>query len=261
MDDLSVDIHGTCVLRDTFELHEPLKKKIKVNKFVQNNPIIAVNKHSLYDIAGIQIPAEDFSASAPVWHRWFNIQASANLYQYLADNPSPYLLLTVVECLYPYYRFTNRDKTCIISSSHGITVNKIPEKYQVPGSSDPLKLEKDVIERSVADYATQITKIYDPSRIILVEYNFAHYYLVSTKTSHRLHYFDNISRYSIFENFLSTISEMLIRHIPQLRRIRLPEKLEADPAHRWGLGPQHFVKSVYDFLGRSLLRFLDSGVV
>lgn len=253
----SVDIHGSCVLRDTFEFYEPLKKLCTVNKFIQNNPIIAINQHSLNEISCIQIKPEDFAATAPVWYRWFNIQASANIFQYLSESPANYLLISIVECLYPYYQFNSGDKECKISNSYALVKNKIPEKYGFPGLSDPLILEPAVIEEYIRKYAEQIIKYYKEEDIILIRYDLAEYYIQSSDKTHKIMYFPNLDKYPAYKQFLAMISEMLIRYLPRIKAVDLPEKLEGDPNHRWGLSPQHYVPSVYQYLGRHLLKLIN----
>lgn len=65
-------------------------------------------------------------------------------------------------------------------------------------------------------------------------------------------FFKTKDEYIAIHNFLNKLYAYVFFKFPKLQKIILPEKLEADPFHKWGLGEQHFVRTVYRWLGKRI---------
>lgn len=244
---IPIDIFGACTIRDTFEISKLLKSKYHVNIFIQNNSPLTLGFTPLKKL-GITISNIDFKNSSNCWYKWFDLNANEKVYQHLKDNHSEYLILNLTETYYNYYRIKNDLDEVRICEQQGIKINNITEFFGNYEKISPLSLDDDEIERLISRFASIIKSIY-LNKIILIK-NLPSQFYIKNKTKF-LYDFNNPNHNEIC-NFLLNIYNKFIKCFEKLIIIDLPTNSPGYYEHRWGLGSQHYINKVYEYLGDSI---------
>lgn len=246
---LNVDILGSCVLRDTFEFYQPLIESCIVSKFIQSNSPISLNSSKLSEVEPIKFSLNDFKKTNPVWYRWFMLNAEEGVYSHLNDKKSPYLILTLIENTYGYHEIKSENKEVRLCQSMAISKNNIFAKLkQKPRYIHFSKYNNSKVEASINEHVSKLKDIYKEENIIFIDFLPAHKYIKNGKVET---YTDD-NYYSDIVRSINNYNNQFYKLCPSSPAIKLPDNILGDPDHKWGLGAQHYIKPVYDYIGKSI---------
>lgn len=245
----SVDILGSCVLRDAFEFSEPLIESCNVNKFVQSNSPISLNSARLSEVEEVRFSLNDFKKTNPVWYKWFMLNAEEGVYPYLSDKKSHFLILTLIENTYGYHEIKSGTLEARLCQSMAISKNNIFAKFkQKPKYIHFSKYNNTKVEASITEHLSKLKDIYKEENIIFIDFLPAHKYIKNGK----IETYTDDKYYSDLAKSINSYNNQFYKLCPTSPVIKLPDNILGDPDHRWGLGAQHYIKPVYDYIGKSI---------
>lgn len=242
----TVNIWGSCVIRDAFATRGPLNETCSVNKFYQNNSIISYSPPlAVSSLSGVTLTYNDFSQTAHCWYNWYLANAEQDIIALLVDNRADFLIMSFIESIYGFYILKNAANTKRLCPSHGINVNAILTKIGLPYqyiSIFDMNLNEEI--KSVRKTLKLLSHVYSPTNIIYVDFYPAKYYKKDGNTL----LFYTADQYCAICSILDSFSKTFQEELPASPYIKLPPGLEADPNHKWGLGSQHFLPETYQKL-------------
>lgn len=249
---IKVDILGSCVVRDPFEMCRELKENYQVNFFAQNNPPITLGYDKLSETTGLTFVSEDFKNTPPVWFKWFSWNAEEELYTLLSQNKSKYLVVNLTEMYYPFYEFKSKNKISRICVSSGIEQNNIVQRFYDYKVINPLDLDIESVYLDIDRYCNILKSLYDENHIIFVE-NFPSGDFIDSKSGFKiLKNFEKIKNNLKLIDYLNKVYCRFLSNIPSCHVVSLPDNVLASASHIWGLNPQHYIEEAYTYIGKQI---------
>lgn len=240
-----VDIFGACTVRDAFEISPILKNKYQVKKFIQNNSPLTLGYDPI-DKLDITITKEHFSLTPLCWYKWFRLNANEEVFSYLADNKSEYLILNLTEVSYSFIEINKEGTIVRLCNQFGITKNHVNSLFPTYKEINPLNLDFNEVKEHIILFAQKIKDIYTEDKIIFIKNFPAEYYI--SKFDNFLHKFDNKS-FKETNWFLSRVYEIFIECFECLYIIEVPSNSLGWKEHKWGLANQHYINDIYEYIG------------
>ena len=236
-----ISILGTGCLRDVFSFNRD-KGGYEIDAFVQNgNPLSLVMASPLLKEPDERYD-EIFSGQTKFYRRCARQDAEKNVFEYLMENRSDWLLLDFAELRWDLY-VTDRGGG---TYRHPKEIQQLQEEGYleefrlVPTAS--LGFEK--ICSGIDLFLARLLKIYPEDRIILADVRGAER-MVNLNTG-RSGYFekDSVGKLNplAYQVYAYAASRMSNCHC-----IPFPDNTPADFNHKWGRDPLHYVKEYYDY--------------
>lgn len=256
MNKISVDVVGSCTVRDAFEISPLLKENFSVNKFIQNNSPLTLDDTSL-EANGIHITKDDFKNTHNCWYKWFDLNANNKFKNYLSQNRSEYLIINLIEIFYNFYELEVNNLKIRICNQYGITKNNIISKFPVYKTINPLELDFTEVEEYLKRYANFLKGLYNENKIIFLKNYPAKFYI--RKGDGKLHPFNDLDFNRIII-FLNRTYSFFLSLFDNINVISLPLNTLGDEQHKWGLSPQHYVNEAYIYIGKQIFYIIINGV-
>ena len=256
MDKISVDIVGSCTVRDAFEISPLLKENFCVSKFIQNNSPLTLDDTSLEE-NGINISKNDFKNTHNCWYKWFDLNANNKFKSYLSQDCSEYLIINLIEMFYTFYELEVNNLKIRICNQYGISKNNITSRFPNCTTINPLELDFAEVEEYVKRYAIFLKSLYKENKIIFIK-NYPAKFYISSKDK-KIHSF-NDSNLNKIVNYLNQVYFCFLSLFDNVNVINLPLNTLGNEQHKWGLSPQHYVNEAYMYLGQQIFNIVKNGV-
>ena len=236
-----ISILGTGCLRDIFSFNRD-KGGYEIDAFVQNgNPLSLVMASPLLKEPDERYD-EIFSGQTKFYRRCARQDAEKNVFEYLMENRSDWLLLDFAELRWDLY-VTDRGGG---TYRHPKEIQQLQEEGYleefrlVPTAS--LGFEK--ICSGIDLFLARLLKIYPEDRIILADVRGANR-MVNLKTG-RSGYFEQQDI-----NKINPLTEQIFKYaasrLKNCHCIPFPDNTPANFHHKWGRDPLHYVQEYYDY--------------
>ena len=251
-DKITVNIHGSCVTRDSFE--EAMSKyDIEIVKYVSRNSIFSVICDPL------SINKEDYTASKPYLSRMIAVDFKKELFSYLKNNPTDYLIIDLIDERFKLLKFVS-DKQMVITDSSNFRQSDILTNHPLYSTLDyylidTAMMSDSLLLRGINEYCRRIMQIYSSDQIIINEAYLAGHYIGKDGDIHKFKDTE-IQEYRKLNEKLKKMYSALIRalHIPDFHIIKQPKSCYASETQKWGLAPFHYFAPYYENV---VERFLD----
>lgn len=257
---IHISIIGSCIVRDSIGFKEdetttPEEVGYIVDRYAQKqNPIssmdfgkIISDGKSLHESGVLDMMM--FSTLHDFNKRDFTLDIERNLFDYIFERQSEYLIMDMIPFRCGLFRFGNGEKTTYLTNEYNwyqTAVDELKERgyidmdYQCVDSNDEII---PLIKERIYPYLDKLLERYPADRIILVESKPVEFYIDGNtiKTFKRSSMDQRQKRadlaFSIAKNYLKGC------HI-----IEFPEYVIADKEHKWGLASSHYSRAYYDYL-------------
>ncbi len=233
--DLTIDIFGSCVSRDLFEVEKT--ENFKVGNYVARQSILsAVSPAIEYDDNAIQL-------QSAFQKRMVQLDLDSKGLVYLNEAKSDYFIIDLID-----ERFDLGKKAdSIFTLSNEFTLSKVmkAESYEVIKKDNKfLENFETIIYQSIDRFCDEILKIYEPNHIIIHKAYMVNYYYDKNGKSKKfsLQYLYSNKR---INTILSKMYAYIEEKIPGAIVIDICNQFGADENHKWGLAPKHYQKEYY----------------
>ena len=246
MDNIKVNIHGSCVTRDAFEVCE---HSFEVGEYISRNSIFSAVSDRMEIDKEINKVIEVLK---PWEQKCLYTDINKITFERLEKSNAKIILLDLID---ERHSLVLGAKNCFVTNSVYFKDAKLVEYIKnIVGIRDASSFDDELIESVLYKYKTELLKIYDVKNIVINEAYCVEFYRSRTgeivKFSEQelksIHH-TNLKlqkMYKLLESYLEGC------HIIQM----LPETL-ADEQHKWGLAPFHYEKEFYlnvmDYLTRN----------
>ncbi len=257
--DIHISIDGGCVLRDTFRIHysDPDGKNYIVDRYIRCiNPISGLEQTPVLDPAENIDEPEIFGSISNFFKRTFTLELKRNIYDFLFETNSDYLLLDTVQYKYDLINIIKDGKSCKITEGmewYCDVIDKLKAKsyidideYSVIRSDEELI---SMLDEAIPKYVEKVLQHYPKDKVILFEILPSDYYYSAKEEK--------------IKSFTQDSTDQCVKRIGhcfnKLRNlfngchvIEFPDNVIADEEHEWGLSRFHFTVELYDYLYKAV---------
>ncbi len=241
MNNITINIHGSCVSRDSFE---SLTSDVTIVKYISRNSIFSVICEPL------DLKKDEYKATKPYLNRMIAVDFKKELFSYLSCNPTDYLVLDLIDERFKLLKFVS-DKQMIITNSSNFVESDILSNHHTYSKMDYYLIDTanfsdGLIKKGIDEYAGRLLNIYRKEQIIINETYLAGHYI--SNDGKCLKFKDTqIQEYRKLNQKLKKLYEYLIAalDIESNHIIKMPKTCLACEASKWGLAPFHFTDEYY----------------
>lgn len=250
-----VSIQGNCVIRDAIEFNCK-NKEVIVDKFVQFiNPITMFfgKPHIKEDFfGGGKFEGTEFSK------RCCRMDFEKNLFEWLGTSKSDYFLCDVASLVMHYFIFKD---TTAFTESRFFLENKelflqelqISEEELYKYSYTMFDISVNELQECMKKYAKSVLKLYDASKIILVELYMAEKFIMP-ETGEPVLWWNNMTPTYLQNCVLNQAFLILKDLLKGCTVIEWPKEVYGNVNHKWGKYQMHFTDNYYEWLYSRLLK-------
>lgn len=237
---ISVNIIGTCILRDIFNYNKD--DHIAVKKFVQSiSPYAAVSKGNIIKDKELFYKTLEKIKKSNFFKRNLRLDLERATFDFLFEEKSDYLFMDMGGCRFDLFFFPQSNTYASKSNIYNeVFISGVLEKcHQIDTDTIPDKIMYDLLDK----YIETILKEYHQENIILFEIKAIPNRLTSQNNIVlREHNWSNKASRRI-EKAYNYIKQKL----PRCHIIEFPNGVLADEKHIWGPSVLHYVKEYYEY--------------
>ena len=251
----TISIIGSCACRDFFEFN---KNDFEIMTDVRFSSPISIVSNPLSNICiSMTDFTKDIKSISGNWYKKTVINDfNKTIFSALRSRHGEYLVLDLAESRIPLAKITDKvsSENTIITFSTAFRKHYYASLKRKPLNSisiesiSPLSIRREEWLFALKKFVDQILKIFDPSKIIIIENMPATEYIDSnlcvTPYATEFHLAE-IKLCSVILPFLYRELEILL---PKSFVIKIPNKFLGDCNHKWGTHPFHFQESYYRYL-------------
>ena len=235
---VKVAIWGSCISREILNYTE----NIELTAYMLQNPI-----HTF--LSDPFLCKDELLGTSNFTAKCLKNECNKSVFDILKKNPADYLLIDTCDCRNDYWQKID-NPNCKISQSLSADMN-----FGKGGKYENLFQLKSVFEISdeewkgyVDSFCERVLSLYDNNHIILVQFNFAEYYI---KDGEKLH-FDNWELYKQYNRITDFVADLIKSKIPNIRCISAEPCPIGNYYHHIGNSNMHYVEDIYIRQAREL---------
>ncbi len=254
---ITVNIHGSCVTRDSFKLFDE-DSGLSIRKYVSRNSIFSVISEPL-ELNECEYTTEE----KPYLKRMISVDFKKDLFRIYEENPSDYLIIDLIDERFNLLSFVG-DKQMVITNSSNFSKSDILASHPVYSKLDYVLLDtwdfsKGLMKKAIDEYARRISEIYNKDQIIINETYLAGHY---KGTDGKYHCFpeERLNQYIRINTKLRIMYRYLINalNVDSNHIISQPEDNYAWEENKWGLAPFHFTDEYYNNVKNRFLEIVEA---
>ncbi len=247
----TVSILGSCIIRDAWGMGKQFGD-YTIKQFIQSNSPFSCFSLPLSELTDQIIEEKDMSNTAPVWYRWFCINAYKTLKISLLEKKSDWLIFNLTEISDNLVRVeNNKGKITWLDNSRAITGNKLFEnkkfsklKTKLVSSIDFAKSDKiDGGYNSIVKMTEVILSCYKPEQIIFVDILPAKQFITKDSKIEDFNIYELEEKSVLINECSKQFINLVKPHV-----IKVPENVLGDELHQWGKSPFHYIPELYEYL-------------
>lgn len=240
-----LNIYGSCILRDTFGMHEDDGGYI-INKYVRiPNPISLVTNSPLYNV-NEEIDDKCFVGVCESLKKYQILELRKHVFDYIGGD-SDYLIIDCVEFRRNLLYFPEIDGILSEIDDEKLLNRYIDRKY-IPTDYkiiNPLEIEKEQLYKYLKEFCDKFLSLYKKEKIILFEIEPVEFHY-DGKTIHAF----NSKEYELAKEHNERIKvcfDFVKKYMQGCHIVEFPKGVLGDTNHKWGKKPLHYTSEYYDY--------------
>ncbi|MDO5521298.1 MAG: DUF6270 domain-containing protein [bacterium] len=237
---IKVNIHGSCVTRDAFEMYGT---NFKIGTYISRNSILAAAQKPL------ELREDEFEAEPRFYKRMVHVDFNKQVMNRLAENDPEWLVIDLIDERFELLEFLTEDgeKTYITNSSSVARTNILTEsryakkEYNVIDTSS---FSADELEVMIQQYAQEILKRFSSDHIIINESYFCAHFVSNQNEKMRRFNEERVANARKMNQKLSIMYRLLKKYL-NCHLIKMIQPCYADQSHKWGLAEFHYIDAYY----------------
>lgn len=265
LDSTHISIIGSCVSRDVFEIcksadgyKEGAENTYIIDRYIQNiSPAAACLPAVDEEVREKFVDAVEGSACANFYKRNFMLDLTKQWYEYLKEEKSQWLVIDMTCIRLSLRKIRNSFISWDLEKNvvKGFGKEKTPEVFEEMCKNElvvPRMWDKELLKECYAVYLDNLTQLYRPEQIIVIEAKNVFTYADETKG--KLHTVANNKSSKFLEEneAFDFIMDFTRQYIKNAHFIDFPPVCYGDINHKWGQHGLHYSKDAYLYYFRCI---------